>query len=136
LSIRWEQVGPHPGFYDLSECVLETKCRVIRSDRVEWDDYEERLLSWKSSVVEIVSDKTKIFDLTWQYFLRRHESEFLHLFPLSDIHATIDPSNKSRLVRCADFLESLSNRCSQLSNFWHSRAFEIVSLYCHWLVRL
>jgi hypothetical protein len=136
LSVRWEQAGPHPGFYELSECVLETRCRILRSERVEWDEYEGRLLDWKSSAGELVSDKTKVFDLTWQYFIRRHESELMGLFPLSRIHATIDPSNRSRIVGCAELLDVLAERSPHISDFWHSRAFEIVSLYCHWLVRL
>jgi hypothetical protein len=136
LSIRWEQIGPHPGFYELSECVLDTRCRVLRSERVEWDDYEARLVEWKASAGEIVSDRTRVFDLTWRYFLRRHEEDMLALFPLSVLHSTIDPSSRSRLVACADVLESLEERLPRAAEFWHSRAFDIVSRYCHWLARI
>ena len=136
LSIRWEQIGPHPGFYEFSECVLDQRCRVLRSDRVEWDDYETSLLNWKTSAGEIVSDKTKVFDLTWQYFLRRHEEDMFALFPLSVLHSTIDPSNRFRLIACANVLESLETRLPSAADFWHSRAFDIVSCYCHWLSRI
>jgi hypothetical protein len=136
LAIRWEQAGPHPGFYEFSECSLESRCRVLRSDRVEWDDYESRLVEWKSSVGGVVADKGRIFDLTWQYFLRRHESDLIRLFPLSEIHATLDPSNRSRAVQCMGMLDSLARTLPRAAEFWHSRAFDIISLYCHWLVRL
>jgi hypothetical protein len=136
LSIRWEQAGAHPGFYGLSECALERRCRVLRSERVEWEDYEARLIEWKSSAGDILSDRTRIFDLTWQYFLRRHESDLVGLFPLSALHATIDPSNRSRPVQCAELLEAVGRRLPHAAEFWHSRAFDVISSYCHWLVRL
>lgn len=132
LSIEWNESGAHPGYYDLSECVLETRCRVLSSRRVEWDEYEERLVEWRRSE-DIVLDKSLIFDLTWSYFLRRHESVLIREFPLSQIHATIDRRNESRLLECARVLEVLSERAPKAADFWHSKAFDIVSLYCHWI---
>ena len=136
LSISWNEVGPHPGFYEFSECSLDTRCRVLSSERVDWEDYESHLISWKASAGGVVFDKARVFDLTWQYFLRRHEEVIMGALPLSMIHSTIDPSNKSRIVDCMSLVESLSSVAPEASEFWRSRAFDIISLYCHWLARL
>lgn len=136
LSISWSQVGPHPGFYEFSECSLDTRCRVLSSERANWEEYESRLISWKSHAEGIVFDKARVFDLTWQYFLRRHEAVIMDAVPLSFIHSTIDPSNKSRLVDCMSLVEALSPIAPEVSEFWRSRAFDIISLYCYWLARL
>lgn len=133
LSIEWVAHGPHPGFYEVSECVLERVCRTLSSARVEWDEYESYLVDWRSRATDLVFDKQKIFDLTWRYFLRRHESVILGVLPLSCILKTIDESNPQRIVDCLGMVERLDALDSSLSGFWRSRAFEVVSLYCHWM---
>lgn len=132
LSIEWNEAGAHPGYYEFSECVLETRCRVLSSRRVEWEDYEGEIVSWRRSE-DVVLNRAEVFDLTWRYFLRRHESVLMCRIPLSDIHATIDAGNPSRLIDCARVLEVLYEREPEAARFWHSRAFDIVSLYCHWI---
>lgn len=135
LSIEWSEAGAHPGYYEFSECVLETRCRILSSRRVEWDEYEERLVSWRRAE-EVVQDKASVFDLTWRYFMRRHESVLMRSFSLSELHATMDPANPSRLIGCASVLEALVESSPEAADFWHSRAFDIVSLYCGWIARL
>lgn len=133
LCVEWVVHGVHPGFYEMSECVLARTCRTLSSERVEWDEYESHLVSWMGAARDPVFDKTRVFDLTWQYFLRRHEDCLLGLVPLSEIHKTVDEGNSSRLVDCMDVLERISVVRPEASDFWRSRAFDIVSLYCYWM---
>jgi hypothetical protein len=133
LCIEWANHGPHPGFYEFSECELGRRCRTLSLKRVQWEEYESHLVSWVGSASGLVFDKTKVFDLTWQYFLRRHEDSLVGLVPLSEIYGTADENNPSRLVDCMALLERVSVVLPEAVKFWHSRAFDIVSLYCHWL---
>lgn len=133
LAIEWIQPSPRPGFYEVSECELGRTCRTLSSTRVEWDDYESHVAAWAAAASGAVFDKRKVFDLTWQYFLRRHERDLVGTVAVSDIYRTVDDSNDSRLVDCFDLLESLSARAPAVAEFWRSRAFQIVSLYCYWM---
>lgn len=135
LSIEWSDPGAHPGYYEFSECVLEKRCRVLSSRRVEWDEYEASLVSWRRAE-EVVLERALVFDLTWRYFMRRHESLLMSIFPLAQLHATVDPLNTSRVLGCTHVLEALAERSPEASDFWHSRALDILSLYCHWIGRL
>lgn len=136
LCIEWMEVGAHPGLYEFSECHLGRRCRTLSAEKVLWDDYESRLLSWKGSSAGIVFERDRVFSLTWEYFMRRHEDSLLGSFPLSRIHSTVDPSNPSRLLDCMSLLDDLQSRDPQAADFWHSRAFDIVHLYCHWAAEL
>lgn len=136
LSIEWTVHGPHPGFYEISECSLGRSCKRLSTARVEWDDYERHLFSWMSSARDPVFDKVMVFDLTWQYFLRKFEDSIVGLFPLSEVFRTVDPSNGSRMVDCVAMVENLSFMDPPAAKFWHSKAFDIISLYCHWMARL
>lgn len=133
LCIEWANHGPHPGFYEISECELGKTCKTLRSHRVQWEDYETHILSWLEQGRSPVFDKTKIFDLTWQYFMRRHEKDVAGLLPLSEIYKTLDVENPSRLVDCLSLIERLSVDRPHAADFWRKRAFDIVSLYCHWM---
>lgn len=133
LCIEWANLGPHPGFYEISECVLGRTCTTLRSTRVDWEEYEAHILSWLEGGKNPVFDKTMVFDLTWQYFIRRHEKDIVGLMPLSDIYRTLDEGNDSRLVDCFGLLERISVARPQVAEFWRTRAFDIVSLYCHWM---
>lgn len=135
LSIRWNEVGPHPGFYTLSECVLDTACRTIRSHKVVWDEYETRLVEILTRAAPVVSDPNMVFYLTWEYFVRKHEFLFAGCFPLSRIARTLDSSNPSRLADCLDALEDLGRTSPAAVNFWHSKAFSVIDSYCYWAAR-
>lgn len=136
LSLSWINSGNHPGYYDFCECKLDTKCRIIKSHRVDWDEYESWFISWLSTSRKIIFDKKKIFDLTWEYFLRRNEDSLIGSISLSEIYSTIDPHNPHRLLNRFELLDKMRDRNQAVADFWHSRALDIVSLYCHWVAEL
>lgn len=133
LVIEWMSPERHPGFYEFSECELTRRCRTVSSRRVEWDEYESYVRGWMSTERAAVFDRGVVFDLTWQYFLRRHEGDILGAAPISQVYKTVDESNDSRLLDCFGLLETISSRAPSAVDFWRSRAFQIVSLYCHWM---
>jgi hypothetical protein len=136
LSIYWNEVGPHPGFYVISECVLDTACRVRRSHKVVWDEYEALLIDLVKSSGPIISDRNAVFNLTWEYFVRRHESLLAGFVPLSRLIRTLDPSNPSRLVECMELLENLGDASPAALSFWNSKAFSLIESYCYWAADL
>ena len=136
LSIRWIEVGPHPGFYEFSECVLGTSCRVRKSHKVVWDESEIRLAELVRRAGSVVSEPSFVFSLTWEYFVRRHEELLSGSFSLSEIVATLNPLNPDRLLSSMDMLERLAQISPASSNFWHSRAFAVIDTYCYWAAEL
>jgi len=133
LAIEWVSPLPHPGYYEISECVLKRQCHKINSIRVEWNEYESHLLSWISRGRDPVFDKSEVFDLTWHYFLRRHEETLLDALPVSSIYKTVDDNNPSRIVDCLDLVERIEPLKPEVSAFWKNRAFDVISLYCYWM---
>lgn len=136
LAIEWMSPGAHPGFYEISECVLGRRCKTLSSTRVDWEEYEDALVSWFAQAQRPVFDKSAVFDLTWQYFVRRHEDAIMSAVPLSEVHRTVDPCNASRLVDCMALVDKFSCLSPTLADFWMGRAFEVISLYCHWMREL
>lgn len=136
LASEWISLGPRPGYYEISECSLGRTCKTLNSSRVEWDEYEPYLVEWAKNDRRAVFDKGRVFSLTWEYFLRRHDKDLAGLLPLSDLYKTVDESNESRLVDCFSLLESLSSLRPSIVEFWKTRAFEIVSSYCYWMKEL
>lgn len=136
LSIQWVSPLPHPGYYEISECVLGRSCHKLKSDRVEWNEYEPYLLSWLHQERNIVFDKSSVFDLTWNYFLRRNEKVMLDTFPVSHIYKTIDKDNSSRIMDCVELVHRLDALKPEVANFWRNRAFDLVALYCYWFADL
>jgi len=136
LFIQWNEVGPHPGFYTFSECVLGTSCRTIRTQKVVWDEYEVVLSRIVSDTSPLVSDPSRVFYLTWEYFIRKHEVLLAGLFPLSRIASTLDLDNPSRLLDCLNFLDDLARLSPPARDFWRHKAFSVVDLYCYWASRL
>lgn len=133
LAIEWVSPLPHPGYYEISECVLNHRCHKLKSVRVDWDEYESHLLSWLSPERSLVFDRSEVFDLTWQYFLRRHEDVLLEALPISSIYKTVDEKNATRPVDCLDLVERIESSKPEVSAFWKNRAFDVVSLYCYWM---
>lgn len=136
LAIEWMSPGTHPGFYEVSECVLGKICSVLSSRRVDWEEYEDHLVSWMSRASGPVFDKTAVFDLTWRYFIRRHEDSLMSMLPLSEVYKTVDADNPSRLVDCMALVDGLASSAPRIAEFWNSRAFEVVAQYCHWMCEL
>lgn len=136
LFIRWDEAGPHPGFYTLSECVLDASCRTVRSHKVVWDEYEPVMSDLIAKSNPIVSDPNRVFSLTWEYFVRKHEVLLAGFFPLSRVARTLDSANPSRLVDCFEVLDDLVQVSPAASQFWRSKAFPLIDSYCYWAALL
>jgi len=136
LSVSWIDSGVHPGHYEFSQCVLDKRCRSVRSESVAWEDYESRLLAWLGEDRTPVFERSLVFDLTWQYFVRRHQGELSRRFSLSELFATVDKMNPSRAVDCMTLVESLSAAEPAVADFWRRRAFVIIDSYCWWVSSL
>ena len=135
LVIKWRQEGPHPGFYEISECALEKRIRTIKVDNVSWEDYEYFIRSWKQKN-KIITDKNSIFLLAWEYFIRKNDKFFSENCDIEEVFKTLDETNENRIVDCVYFLEKLSTRHSNIANFWHDKLSDIVFSYCYWLNHL
>jgi hypothetical protein len=131
--IKWMQHGPHPGFYEISECSLEKRIRTIKVNNVHWEEYESFILNWKQKN-KIIFDKKTIFFLSWEYFIRKNDRFFSENYTPDQVFPTVDENNPNRMLDCFDFLEHISKKHPDISNFWHNKLSEIISLYCHWLV--
>jgi hypothetical protein len=136
LSIRWSQPGPHPGSYDISECVLEDRIRSTKNSSVSWDEYEDFMLSWVSSNEGIVSSATKVFDLSWQYFIRRNDKILAKSYDPIEIYATIDEDNPIRNTSASALLATMRSKHPVEFDFWHSKASNIISRYSYWMAEL
>lgn len=136
LSTLWVDGGSRPGHYEFNECVLESRCRVLKSHTVQWDDYEGWFLSWATPERGPVFERLKVFDLTWEYFVRRHQTDLASSFRLEQIHGTIGPSSPGRAVARAELIRSMDSACPAAAGFWRSRAMDIVSFYLYWVGHL
>jgi len=136
LSIRWTQPGPHPGSYEISECVLESRIRSTKNSSVSWDEYEDFMQGWVSSNEGIVSCSTKVFDLSWQYFIRRNEKILAKNYDPVEIYATVDEDNPSRMASASVLLSTMQSKNPVEFNFWHSKAINIISSYSYWTAEL
>ena len=136
LVIKWSQPGPHPGDYEISECVLGKRVKVLGHQNISWDRYEDYLLSWVSEHDDFVSNKAKIFHLVWEWFLRRNDKFFADNYDPIEIYSTIDATDSDRIINAMSFLEKLSKKQPQIFNFWNTKSSEIIAKYSHWLVSL
>lgn len=136
LVIKWMKQGPHPGFFEISECKLNNKVQTINNSYVGWDEYEDFLKKWLNNHDQLVSEPNEVFDLIWQYFLRKNDKIFSENYDAFEIFETINEKNSNRLLNAICFLEKLSKNNSNLVDFWNQKANEIVSKYSYWLVKL
>lgn len=132
LVIKWMQNGPGPGFYEVSECSLEKNIRTIKVNNINWDEYKEFIQNWSASE-QIVTDRKKIFNLTWEYFIRRNENFFLKKFGPEKIFSTIDCDNSNRIYDSISILEEISKIDKSVYDFWNAKLSEVIYLYCYWL---
>lgn len=136
LVIKWTQPGPHPGDYEISECLLGKRVRVLDHQNVSWNYYEDYILRWVSEHDNFVSNKTKIFHLVWEWFLRRNDKFFADTCDPIEIYSTIEASDTDRVVNSMSFLDKLSKKQPHIFNFWNTKSSEIIAKYSHWLVAL
>lgn len=132
LSCRWIHSSNSCGYYEFSECILEKNVKVVRKESVEWDCYEDFLFGWLSSHRGFVFSKDKIFDLSWVFFVRRHDHFLASNFDPAKIYDSLDASNDNRIIVALELVEKISNLNVEAYDFWNSRAGEIISRYAHW----
>jgi hypothetical protein len=134
LVIKWTSQGLSPGFYEISECILDKYIRTIKVNNIEWEDYENFLKNWALSN-SIVTDKKIIFNLTWEYFIRKNESFLLQNYNHDEIFKTIDENNNNRMFDSMMFLDKISKHKS-LFDFWNEKLTEVISCYCYWIASI
>jgi hypothetical protein len=134
LVIKWMKQGPHPGFYEISECKLDNKIKTIKNSYVNWDEYEKYLTNWIRSRDQIVSSSSEVFDLVWQYFLRKNDKTLAENYDSFEIFETVNEKNSKRILNAVCFLEKLSKKHPSIADFWSSKANDIISKYSYWLL--
>lgn len=136
LSIKWTQKFTNPGVYEISECCLKNKnVKVLSTNRVFWEEYHSFIGLWHSrNKNNLIFDRSKIFEFTWHFFLRKYEKSLTEY--LAEVFETIDPDNSERVLKIADFLEKLTQEKPDISNFWESRLSSIFSHYAYWMKEL
>lgn len=134
LVIKWIQNGTSPGYYEISECDLAKSIKTIKLNNVDWEEYEQFLKNWSGNN-SIITDREKIFNLTWEYFIRRHEEFLLSNYGPYEIYPTIDNENKNRILDSLLFLEKISKH-KFIFDFWNNKLSEVISLYCYWIAKI
>jgi hypothetical protein len=125
FSCKWIHNNSSCGHYEFCESSLGKSVSRLRSEEVEWDEYEVFLSGWLRSNGGFVFERAKIFDLTWSFFLRRND-RFLadSLNPMLVYESLNAP---------ATALDLVSKTGLEAAGFWNSKASEIISKYAHWL---
>jgi len=132
LVIKWLQDGPGPGFYEISECLLEKRIKTHKINNIMWEEYPGFISHW-SSCNSILINKNDIFFLIWEYFIRKNENIFLENYNHNSIFRTINKENPDRVVDCMYFLDEISKKHKSIYDFWNQKLSEVITLYCYWL---
>lgn len=133
LSCKWIQNGSS-GYYEFCECFLGKSLKVLKREKVEWDLYETFLENWiESHEEEIVFDKTKVFNLVWEYFVASNDRLFSLSYDPVLVYETLSGDEKARMVCAMDLVGDILESNPQLARFWNGKAMEIISRYAHWI---
>lgn len=135
LVIKWIQEGNHPGFYEISECSLEKRIITLEIKNIMWEEYENYIINWASSH-SIITNREVIFNLIWEYFIRKNEDFFIKNYTIDEIFKTIDEKNSDRVLSCIQLLDDISLKNKNIYNFWVEKLTEVINLYCHWLAKM
>lgn len=136
LVIKWTNQGNHPGYYEISECLLDSKIKTIKNNHVYWEQYEEFILNWLDCHNLLVSDKSEVFNLVWQYFLRRNDKFFSENYDPIEIYETISQKDSKNILNAIDFLEKISDKHPAVFDFWQKKASDVISKYAYWMLDL
>ncbi len=132
LSIKWIDSLSSVGYYEVSECKLEERIKILNTKNIMWEEYENHIINW-SKDKKIITNKKNIFYLVWMFFLRKNEVALLESFDPLEIYPTLNKNNPNWTIDAFYFLEKIEKNQPDLFNFWNSKANEILSKYCYWL---
>lgn len=131
--IKW--MDANPGFYEISECFLEKCIKTNKLENISWEDYEYYLLEWASKN-KIETDKKKVFNLTWEYFVRRNDFFLMKNYGPLEVFPTIDDHNPNRILDSIKLLEKISLKNKNIYDSWNNKISEVINLYCYWLAEI
>jgi hypothetical protein len=134
LSCKWIQEGSS-GYYEFCECKLGKTVKVLKKDKVEWDGYEAFLKGWLDCHGGLVFDKTKIFNIVWEFFVVRNDKWLSSQYDPFVVYDTLSGDERIRMLRAMDIVEEILKSNTNVSTFWNGKAMEIVSRYAHWVDR-
>ena len=130
FSCKWIHNNSSCGHYEFCESSLGRSVSRLRSEEVEWDEYEAFLAGWLRSNGGLVFERAKIFDLTWSFFLRRNDRFLASSMNPMLVYESVKASNKTRSATALDIVSEAS---LEAAGFWNSKASDIISKYAHWL---
>lgn len=132
LSSRWINSANSMGYYEVCECRLTSVVAVDSKERVEWSDFEKFIDGWLNSHSGLVFDRAKIFDLVWDFFVRRNDRFLSVNYDPALVHSTLDSSNPDRSSAAMDMVQEIMSMNCDAGRFWNDKAQEILSRYAHW----
>lgn len=133
FSCRWINSSSSLGYYEACECRLTSVVAVDSREKVEWDHFEKFMDGWLRNHSGLVFDRARIFDLVWDFFVRRNDRFLSANYDPLLIYSTLDASNPGRSSLAMDVVQEILSMDCDAGRFWESKAQEILSRYAHWL---